>query len=429
VTRAAAITAALALIAASAPAVAQHTLEIIEENGPADNRIDLVLMGDGYTAAQQGELVTNTDSALEHVLDSELFTRYRTLFNFARIATVSNESGADHPAESAYVDTYFNCSYDCYGIGHLICCDEATVLAVAAEVYPEFDLILVVVNDSQYGGSGGAIAITSASIWAQDIPRHEFGHTIGGLGDEYDDVYPSWECQDLYPNVSPTYDAGELKWSHWVEDGTPLPTPDSAVTGDLEPVGAYEGACYEPEDWYRPVWSCLMRDLDSDFCPVCAEALVLSFYGYVDPIDEYEPAETELVGAPDDVIEFSVTSVEPDPDTVELTWRVDGAEVEGGDDGFLDLDLAPLFAGEHQVEVTARDTTELVRSDPEGATEQTVSWQVTREPGTAGAPDGSTAGQQTFAASSPGGCSCASPGSPVPLASTLAALLVRAIIG
>jgi hypothetical protein len=420
---------ALAILVAGSSAAAQHTLEIIEENGPPANRIDLVVMGDGYPADQQEKLVTNTDSALEHVIAKQVFTGYRSFFNIVRIATVSNEAGADQPFENEYVDTFFDCSFDCsfdcYGIEHLICCDEATVLSVAAEVYPEFDVILMVVNEHEYGGSGGVVAITSASIWAQDIPPHEFGHTIGALGDEYDDPYPSWECQDIYPNVSPTYEPDELKWSYWVEEETPLPTPDSAATGDLEPVGAYEGACYEPTDWYRPVWSCLMRDLDSDFCPVCAEAMVLAFYGFVEPVDSYVPTDETITVDYHGAVDFWIEAVAPEPDTLEYVWTVDGAELATTADGAYLLEVDLIDVGEHLVEVTVRDVSEMIRHDPEGLTEQTISWYLTRLPDTGEGPDGSPGQTNAFEAVSPGGCACAKTGEFTGRYASLIELLLR----
>jgi hypothetical protein len=163
---------------------------------------------------------------------------------------------------------------------------------------------------------------------------------------------------------------------HWVEDGTPLPTPDSAATGDLEPVGAYEGACYETEGWYRPVWSCLMRDLDSDFCPVCAEALVLSFYGYVEPIDEYGPPHETTAIEPSQTLELWVEAVAPEPDTISYSWTVDGEPQPDATEDNLFLHGTELGLGDHEVAVVVRDETPLVRSDPDGLTSQARLWKI-----------------------------------------------------
>jgi hypothetical protein len=427
VIRALPISLALSLSLAGATAGAQHTLELLEENGPTDNRIDLVVMGDGYTADQQDELADDTTAALEAVFEKNTYAEYRPFFNLARISTISPASGADHPDESEFVDTFFHCAYDCAGLDRLICCDYELITAVAAELYPTFDFILLVVNDPEYGGSGGLVAITSSSPLAYQVPPHEFGHTLGLLGDEYDDPFPAWECEDIFPNVSPTYDSDELKWAYWVEDGTPLPTPESAATDELEPVGAYEGACYEPEGWYRPVWSCLMRNLDSEFCSVCAEAMVLSFYGFVEPVDSYEPAVESITVDHLGEVQFWIDAVEPLSETLAYVWTVDGEELAVLSQGAYDLDAAELEVGEHLVEVTVRDETEMIRSDPEGLAEQTISWTVTRLPSsTDGSPDwDASADGASLRAVSPGGCSCGPTGSREPGSTGPIAVLLR----
>jgi hypothetical protein len=411
----------LLLLLTGPAAQAQHTLEIVEQNGPSDNRIDLLLMGDGFTADEQDDLVTNTDEALERLFDKIPFDIYRSFFNLARIATVSSESGADHPAENVYVDSYFDCYYDCYDIDRLICCDTATIMLVAADLYPEFDYVLMVVNDPEYGGSGGAVAVTSTSPDSFDVPPHELGHTIAALGDEYDEPIPDWECQDVWPNVSPTYELDELKWSYWVEDGTPLPTPESAAVSDLEPIGAYEGACYEETDWYRPVLTCLMRELDSELCSVCAEVMVLAYYGFVEPIDSLVPSGDTVTAAAGEVVEFLVETVEPEPSATVVAWLVDQQELVQDDPKTISIAVECLDPGEHTVEVTVNDETELVRSDPQQLTRQSHTWELIRTD------DGPTAecedlqplpgSEPTVDAAPPGaitassaGCGCDQPG-------------------
>jgi len=372
------LSSALLVTAACLQAVAQHTLELIEESGPAENRVDLLIMGDGYAADEQDTLAADALATLDNLRDKRPFGQYADFFNVALISTISAETGADHPGESLYADTFFGCAYDCMGLDRLICCDDAAVFSVAGALYPAHDVILLIVNDPEYGGSGGAIAVTSNNVQSFEVPPHEFGHTFAMLGDEYDDPYPGYVCEDIFPNVSFTADADDLKWIHWVEDGTPLPTPGSAAIDDLLPVGAYEGACYQPTGMYRPAPECLMRALGSDMCAVCAEALVLSLYGYVEPIDAFSPEGAAAEGAAGDTLEFSVEAVAPEPDTLEYAWSLDGEDLAGENGDSLELELVCISPGGHSLGVDVRDGTGLVREDPEERMGQQSGWSVTR---------------------------------------------------
>lgn len=370
---------AVALLLAAGPAAAQHELEMMQDSGPAENRLDLVLLTDGYTAEQQSALSQHTEAAVERLFHNPPYSEYAPFANIARIATVSPEPGADHPSEDHYVDTFFDCAYDCMGIERLICCDTATAMSVASQLYPGWEVLLMVVNDLQYGGSGGALAVTSSSPISHDIPPHELGHTLAGLADEYETPYPDFECADFYPNVSSVPGPQDLPWIHWVEESTPLPTPDSAEIGDLEPVGAFEGACYHATGYYRPVPSCLMRSLGSALCPACSEAMVLAFYGHVEPIDYFSPGDSAVEGAAGDEVELEVETVQPASSTVAVSWSLDGEPLPGWDgEEWLPVPFECLAAGEHDVTATAVDETELVREDADQLLSQQISWTLVR---------------------------------------------------
>lgn len=356
----------------------QHTLDIVENNGLSENRIDLVIMSDGYTSEEQQDFASDAQNAIDHLFGKTPSKQYREFFNIVTISTISNESGADHPATSEYVDTFYDCAYDCAGLGHLICCDYTTILSVAGTEYPAYDVALLLVNDHQYGGSGGTVAIVSTSPQSNDIPFHEFGHSFAGLGDEYDNPYPGWVCEDIYPNISFTADWNDLKWNHWVNENTPLPTPESAAVNNQEPVGAYEGACYETVGLFRPVYECVMRSLNNDFCAVCAEQMVLSYYGFVEPVDTYSPAQDSHVGVLGDSIVFFVEAVEPTPDTLNYTWYLDGEMMSWSDSAELDFLFTCVDQGEHQLTVTISDLTSMVMVDPGNLMTMSVSWTVTR---------------------------------------------------
>jgi hypothetical protein len=366
-----------ALLLAALPAAAQDTLTDLEINGASDNRIDLLIMGDGYTAAEQEALVADATSMADSIFGFSPFTPYRPFFNFYVIESVSNESGADHPTESLYADTAFGCAFDCMGLDRLICCDDGAVMGVADSLLPEHDAIVLMVNDSEYGGSGGYYAVVSMNELAAEVVTHEFGHSLAGLGDEYADAYPGFVFTDIYPNVSPTADRDLLKWTDFVDADTPLPTLESDATGPLAPVGAYEGACYQATGLFRPVAECLMRNISNGFCPVCAEALVLSYYGFVEIIDSSAPVGDAVSGAAGDTLEFSVDAVEAVPSTVAYRWKLDDTWIDTPE-ASLSLPIECLTQGEHTLTAEVRDDTALVINDPESLLVGSRSWTATR---------------------------------------------------
>ena len=75
--------------------------------------------------------------------------------------------------------------------------NNSLVFAAAAAV-PDWDHILVMVNDETYGGAGGVVSVVSTHSLAADIARHEFGHAFTDLADEYDTPFPAFpSCSDL----------------------------------------------------------------------------------------------------------------------------------------------------------------------------------------------------------------------------------------
>jgi MYXO-CTERM domain-containing protein len=201
--------------------------------------------------------------------------------------------------------------------------------------------------------------------------RHELGHTLANLADEYQDPYPGYpacstsdDCTE--PNATVRRVRSQIKWLDWIADSTPLPT--SAATG-FAGVGLFEGARYMASGVYRPVASaCKMRSLGNPFCPVCSEALVRSFWNLenVHLIDRVSPAadlaETTCVDAT-----FSVETPDIAPgSTLTFSWTVDGEAATSRANSLL---IAPgtLSEGRHQIVVTVKDATSLVRNDPNGS--------------------------------------------------------------
>jgi hypothetical protein len=342
----------------------------VSRNGPPANRIDIAVLGDGYTSAEMGTYADDVRRTVLALFGQEPFHGYRTYFNVHRVDVVSAESGSDHPASGVFRDTALDSFYDCAGITRLICVDYGKVYDVLLSSLDadRRDVVLVLVNDPEYGGSGGAIAVASLDPSVVEVVLHELGHTLGGLADEYDYEPPFCylDAEPFEPNVTLDYDRSRIKWAHWIDDTTPLPTMDFAPGVP----GAYEGAQYCVSGKFRPTYASKMRELYQPFEQINTEQLILRMYGTVSPIDR---TGARRVGR-SPIWEFFVATPTPASHRLRVRWDVDGRALSS--DAMVRLNLQRLPPGRHRVRVTVWDATTLVRSDPERILRDSRSWIV-----------------------------------------------------
>jgi len=365
-----------ALAGAACPAEAGDCLPLAVQ-GPSDKAVDLVFVGDGYTLMQRKKFYADAQKAAKGVLGYGPYAPYAGYFNAWALFVESPESGADHPSKGIEVVTAFDAAYELQGLARLIYVDYAKVLEVLAVRFPAFDAAVVLVNDTEYGGAGGDIAVVSRAEESIDIVRHELGHAFGWLADEYSDPYPGVPFEDPEPNVATEAHLDPLKWAAWVTPGTPIPTPDSMATDVHEPVGAYEGARFQEKGMFRPTPDCLMRTLGVSFCPVCAEAMVLAFTNVASPVRGVEPPVpgTPLCVSMAAGRTFGVTLAEVP--TLSATWRVDGIpQPQSGPNLLFKPPAEGPLASAKTVTVTVHDGTLLVRTDPGGLLTKEVVWPI-----------------------------------------------------
>ena len=162
-------------------------VETIINNGSAANRVDIAILGDGYTSGQMQKYRDDVQSLMTRFFNEEPFGEYRNFFNVHRIDVISSQSGADHPERSVLVNTALDATYNCSGIQRLICVNLAKVNTIlGGSVTPsQRDVVFVIVNDPEYGGSGGSVAVTSTNSLFLLTIHHEVGHSLGMLADEY----------------------------------------------------------------------------------------------------------------------------------------------------------------------------------------------------------------------------------------------------
>ena len=283
------------------------------ESGPSDVMLDLTLIGDGYTADEQAKWQADAAALAERVRSAPPLSAFAGRINIHRVDAVSAESGASYDCIGAcrFRDTAFRSVFAVNFINEISGTDYRSTtlfqlgqheLDRALAVVPT-DLAIVVVNSEKSGGMSihHAAASNGGATWT-DTGVHELGHLLGLLGDEYtaDECIRS-PAMGLPRNITDAPDAPP--WAHWVEAGTPLPTPEGE--GFDEAVGAFSSA-YNCPDLYRPVQTCRMKSASSaEFCPVCAEQLVLQLTRYTDLA-----AVTVVPGAEGDLIEIDALGLD-----------------------------------------------------------------------------------------------------------------------
>lgn len=255
----------------SAPSAFLGWADVVR-HGPSKNRVDVVLMGDGYEL----EHLRAFDKLAEDIPPlyerQETFREYYRYFNFQRAILLSAENGVDGFGRE--YDTALNASTGNTFAGHVVI-DRAKVDEVFAQM-PDHDLQAIVFVRNGVLGTGGSGV---ATIGGREVTTviHEFGHSFGGLSDEYSSQQSAHQgsVRDGI-NVSATDDPKKVPWKHWLEAKHPS-------------IGIYEGAAARERGAWKPTASGCTMSSGEAFCPVCREALVLKIYRYVDPIDAVEP--------------------------------------------------------------------------------------------------------------------------------------------
>jgi hypothetical protein len=365
----------LVAVVASARVAAAEPVQTIVNNGDPANRVDIVILGDGYTAAEMSKYQTDVQQFVQSMFQQEPLREYQRFFNVHRIDVASAESGSDHPENGTSRNTAFDSAYNCGGIQRLICANNSKVSNVVNNslTLNQRDLIILIVNDPVYGGSGGLIAIASTNVLAVELVLHESGHTFGLLADEYSESPPT--CSNSFEpseaNVTRQTARASIKWNAWIDASTPVPT---SSTQPALP-GLYEGARYCTTGLYRPTFNSKMRSLGLPFEQVNSEQLVRRVYNSVSPVDSFAPANTSPSLTTAQSQTFSVTTPAPLTHALSVSWTVDGRPA--GTSSSLNVGAGGLSAGSHTIEATVRDQTSFVRSDPEQLLVERVRWNVT----------------------------------------------------
>jgi hypothetical protein len=295
-----------------------------EKNGPPADKVDLLILGDGYTAAERPKFEADARKLIGRLFDTSPFKERRKSFNVWGLCPPAKESGVSRPSTGRHVASPVGATYDAFGSERYLLTFDNKALRRVAQFAP-YEHIEILCNSRTYGGGGifnlyGTVAADSA--WAPYVFVHEFGHTFAALADEYytspvaylppaGKVVEPWQ-----PNATAETDAAKVKWKDLFSPRTPIPTPwpkaeyeawqrdyqgrrvklrkenrpeaamealfaeDRRVTEKLlggakyfGKVGLFEGSNYAASGQYRPAMDCIMFSRAPAFCPVCRRAI------------------------------------------------------------------------------------------------------------------------------------------------------------
>ncbi len=290
---------------------------LIVDHGPSDNRVDVALMGDGYTLDHQKAFDKLAEDVPPLFEKQRTFREYYSYFNFRRFNLVSADDNVSGFGREE--DTALGARVTGTIQGH-VAIDPARVRHMLDQAPAHDRLAIVFVRAGILGTAIGGIATIGGRNAKTTV--HEFGHSFGGLGDEYatktHDRGAVWEA----PNVSASEDPEQVPWAHW-------------IAAKARGVGVYEGANGQVRDAFKPTASgCVMEDGEF-FCEPCREALVLRIHALVDPIERtnhppypfHHPASLVI----DDRFTFEVEVMQPASHPLEVRWWIfpEGAAPRG----------------------------------------------------------------------------------------------------
>ncbi len=295
----------------------------IRNSGPPEQKVDLLILGDGYADGDAAKFEADARRLSEHLFTVAPFSERAQDFNVWALRVSAKESGVSRPSSGTYRWSPLNTRYDIFGSERYVLTLDNRALREIAQHAP-YDFIEILVNNETYGGGGifGQFSTAAASsAWADYLFVHEFGHHFAALADEYYTspvAYQSGEerPEPWEPNVTALRDPTRMKWQHRLSPGVALPTPwpkadfekyqreyqkkrtalrsanrpevemndlfraERTFTNTLlskspnrELIGAFEGANYQASGYYRSQMQCLMFDRSERFCRVCQDAI------------------------------------------------------------------------------------------------------------------------------------------------------------
>lgn len=258
------------------------------KGGSSEKCIDVAIMAEGYSAKDEELFYKDAEIACESLFEHEPFKKLKDRFNIVAVFSESKDSGVSIPRNNEWKTTAVSSHFDTFYSDRYLTTRSVKAIHNWLAGIP-YEHIIILANTDTYGGGGiyNSYTLTTAHhSMFRPVVVHEFGHSFGGLADEYaydeapSPLYP-YSVEPWEPNIT-TLVHFEDKWKDMVELGTPIPTkPQTDEKLLYTKVGVYEGGGYTKKGIYRPTTECRMKINEAPvFCPVCQRSLerLIRFY-------------------------------------------------------------------------------------------------------------------------------------------------------
>ena len=233
--------------------------------------IHVAYVAEGYQQHEMGTFLEDCRIAMESLFQHEPFRQMQDRFNMIAVMSPSAESGVSEPGKGIWKKTALGAHFDTfYSARYLTTLHLKKMNDVLAGT--PYEHIIVLVNGDRYGGGGiyNSYTLTDAHGPSfRPVVVHEFGHSFGGLGDEYpygdDDPMYFADTEPWEPNLTTKHDF-HGKWENLIRE---------------KKAGLVEGGGYLTHGVWRGFENCRMRtNEEPEFCLVCQQALIrlINFY-------------------------------------------------------------------------------------------------------------------------------------------------------
>ena len=245
--------------------------DVLQQAADTTRCIHLAYVAEGYTEAEMGTFLNDCREAMDALFGHEPFSSLRDRFHIVAVKSPSPESGVSEPGKGIWRNTVLGSHFDTfYSERYLTTLHLKRLNDILAGI--PYEHIIVLVNGERYGGGGiyNSYTLTDAhGPHFRPVVVHEFGHSFGGLGDEYPygDADPMYfaDTEPWEPNLTTKHDF-RGKWENLVAEGR---------------AGMVEGGGYLTNGVWRGFENCRMRtNEEPEFCLVCQQALrrMIDFY-------------------------------------------------------------------------------------------------------------------------------------------------------